>query len=82
MDGGDERDVGFCWLGDALSEPLITLIFVMGCDGWLGVVWGLTLEGMTTKVQSGVCNVPNRTIFEGDNLDVMRGMNDGCVDLI
>ena len=33
MDGGDERDVGFCWLGDALSEPLITLIFVMGCDG-------------------------------------------------
>ncbi|MYE88893.1 hypothetical protein F4X33_07870, partial [Candidatus Poribacteria bacterium] len=24
----------------------------------------------------------NRTIFEGDNLDVMRGMNDGCVDLI
>ena len=36
----------------------------------------------TTKVQTGVCNVPNRTIFEGDNLDVMRGMNDGCVDLI
>ena len=37
---------------------------------------------MATKVQAGVCNVPNRTIFEGDNLDVMRGMNDGCVDLI
>ncbi len=36
----------------------------------------------TTKAQAGVCNVPNRTIFEGDNLDVMRGMNDGCVDLI
>ncbi len=36
----------------------------------------------TTKAQVGVCNVPNRTIFEGDNLDVMRGMNDGCVDLI
>ena len=33
----------------------------------------------TTKAQVGVCNVPNRTIFEGDNLDVMRGMNDGCV---
>ena len=33
-------------------------------------------------VQTGVCNVPNRTVFEGDNLDVMRGMNDGCVDLI
>ncbi len=33
-------------------------------------------------MQAGVCNVPNRTIFEGDNLDVMRGMNDGCVDLI
>ena len=31
---------------------------------------------------AGACNVPNRTIFEGDNLDVMRGMNDGCVDLI
>ena len=30
----------------------------------------------------GVCNVPNRTIFEGDNLDVMRGINDACVDLI
>ena len=37
---------------------------------------------MATKVQPGVCNVPNRTVFEGDNLDVMRGMNDGCVDLI
>ena len=36
----------------------------------------------TTKVQQGVCNIPNRTIFEGDNLDVMRGMNDACVDLI
>ena len=36
----------------------------------------------TNKVQSGVCNIPNRSIFEGDNLDVMRGMNDGCVDLI
>ena len=30
----------------------------------------------------GVCNVPNRSIFEGDNLDVMRGINDACVDLI
>ena len=30
----------------------------------------------------GVCNVPNRTIFEGDNLDVMRGINDECIDLI
>ena len=27
-------------------------------------------------------NVANRTIFEGDNLDVMRGMNSECVDLI
>ena len=36
----------------------------------------------TNKVQTGVCNIPNRSIFEGDNLDVMRGMNDGCVDLI
>ena len=44
---------------------------------------GSTLDGMTaTTAQAGVCNVPNRTIFEGDNLDVMRGMNDGCVDLI
>ena len=37
---------------------------------------------MTTKVQAGVCNVANRTIFEGDNLDVMRGVNDACIDLI
>ena len=36
----------------------------------------------TTRVQAGVCNVPNRTIFEGDNLDVMRGINDACIDLI
>ena len=36
----------------------------------------------TTSAQAGVCNIPNRSIFEGDNLDVMRGMNDGCVDLI
>lgn len=27
-------------------------------------------------------NVKNRTIFTGDCLDVMRGMTDGCIDLI
>ncbi|MXY70837.1 MAG: site-specific DNA-methyltransferase [Acidobacteriia bacterium] len=27
-------------------------------------------------------NVKNRTLFTGDNLDVMRGMNSHCVDLI
>ena len=27
-------------------------------------------------------NVRNRTIFEGDNLDVMRGMNSASIDLI
>ena len=34
------------------------------------------------KTKPNVCNVPNRTIFEGDNLDVMRGINDTCIDLI
>lgn len=28
------------------------------------------------------CNVPNRTIFCDDNLDVMRGINSECIDLI
>ena len=37
---------------------------------------------MAMATRQGVCNVPNRTVFEGDNLDVMRGMNDACVDLI
>ena len=32
------------------------------------------MTSQTTK--PNVCNVPNRTIFEGDNLDVMRGIND------
>ena len=27
-------------------------------------------------------HVRNRTIFTGDNLDVLRGMNDDCIDLI
>ena len=36
----------------------------------------------TTKPNSDVCNIPNRTIFEGDNLDIMRGINDACIDLI
>ena len=27
-------------------------------------------------------NWVNRTLWTGDNLDVMRGMNDDCVDLI
>ena len=27
-------------------------------------------------------NVKNRTIFTGDCLDIMRGMSDGCIDLI
>ena len=29
-----------------------------------------------------VCNVPSRTIFTGDNLDILRGINSACVDLI
>ena len=29
-----------------------------------------------------ICNVPNRTIFTGDNLDILRGINSECVDLI
>ena len=28
------------------------------------------------------CNVPSRTIFTGDNLDILRGINSDCVDLI
>ena len=28
------------------------------------------------------CNVPSRTIFIGDNLDILRGVNSECVDLI
>ena len=28
------------------------------------------------------CNVPSRTIFTGDNLDILRGINSACVDLI
>ena len=61
--------------------------WLLSCRRWIasligGMFRGRTLDGMTTRVQQGVCNVPNRTIFEGDNLDVMRGMNDRCVDLI
>ena len=28
------------------------------------------------------CNIPSRTIFAGDNLDILRGINADCVDLI
>ncbi len=28
------------------------------------------------------CNVSNRTIFTGDNLDILRGINSECIDLI
>ena len=28
------------------------------------------------------CNVPSRTLFMGDNLDILRGINSECVDLI
>ena len=31
---------------------------------------------------ANVCNVPSRTIFIGDNLDILRGINSECVDLI
>jgi len=27
-------------------------------------------------------NVKNRTVFEGDNLDILRGINSECIDLI
>ncbi len=36
----------------------------------------------STPPNHGTSNIPNRTIFEGDNLDVMRGINDACIDLI
>ena len=29
---------------------------------------------------ANVCNVPSRTIFTGDNLDILRGMNSECID--
>ena len=29
-----------------------------------------------------VCNVPNRTLFIGDNLDILPGINSDCIDLI
>ena len=35
---------------------------------------------MTT--QAAARNFDNRTLFVGDNLDVLRGINSGCVDLI
>ena len=28
------------------------------------------------------CNVSSRTIFTGDNLDILRGINSQCIDLI
>ena len=28
------------------------------------------------------CNAPSRTIFIGDNLDILRGINSDCVDLV
>ena len=28
------------------------------------------------------CNVKNRTIFCRDNLDILRGINSNCIDLI
>ena len=31
---------------------------------------------------ASACNVPSRTIFTGDNLDILRGINSECVDLI
>ena len=27
-------------------------------------------------------NVPNRTLFHGDNLQFLHGINSGCIDLI
>ncbi len=41
--------------------------------------------GKRKRVVESVVNVPNwsnRTIFEGDNLDVLHGMNSSCVDLV
>ena len=29
-----------------------------------------------------ICNVPSRTIFTGDNLDILRGINSECIDLL
>ncbi len=31
---------------------------------------------------ANTCNIPSRTIFTGDNLDILRGINSECIDLI
>ena len=32
--------------------------------------------------QIPLTDVANRTLYHGDNLDFLRGMNDECIDLI
>ena len=76
--------MGDCWdcglVGGLVSREEGVVWVAIGFGG--GVLGRYTWGMMATAKLQGVCNVPNRTIFEGDNLDVMRGMNDGCVDLI
>ena len=37
---------------------------------------------MKLMSSQGSCNIDNRTIFCRDNLDVLRGMNSNCIDLV
>ena len=77
----------FCSPLSIKGEGCAPLRLRKGVRGMSATVFSATVLSaytgvMATATQQGVCNVPNRTVFEGDNLDVMRGMNDGCVDLI
>ena len=39
-------------------------------------------ESQSNSTPCTDCNVPNRTIFCNDNLEVLRGINNECIDLI
>ena len=45
--------------------------------GWTGGSWGCQYGGVMADANFG-----DKTIWTGDNLDILRGMNSGCVDLI
>ena len=40
-----------------------------------------SLSGLSGQM-ANACNVPSRTIFTGDNLDILRGINSECIDLL
>ena len=67
---------------DGSAAPSFGERGAVGDTSALSAVFGGCQTRSRGDLMPSACNVPSRTIFTGDNLDILRGINSECVDLI